>query len=91
MGCYNFVSDYRGLGGVFMVKVWRSFRRPVIFGLVGAFVGFLYFKIAGCPGGNCAITSDLGNTMFYTGIMGFIIGFISKGGCCGNGSCDMDE
>lgn len=75
-----------------MIRVWRAIRRPVIFAAIGAAVGLVYYMTVGCATGNCAITSNIFRTMLYTGVMGMIIGFISKGGCCcGGGSCNIDE
>ncbi len=75
-----------------MLNIWRFIRRPLIFSAAGAAVGLVYYLVTGCTSGNCAITSNVFSTMFFTGFMGFWISVISKGGCCcSGGSCDIDK
>ncbi|MFC1694034.1 DUF6132 family protein [Candidatus Latescibacterota bacterium] len=41
--------------------------------LIGAAVGFAYYRIIGCSTGACPITSNPWISMIYGAIMGFII------------------
>lgn len=75
-----------------MIRAWKTIRRPVIFGAIGAAAGLIYFLTVGCASGNCAITSNIISSMIFPGVMGAWLGLVSKGGCCcGGGSCDIDE
>jgi len=40
---------------------------------IGGFLGFLYYKIVGCPNGTCPITSKPINTIVYGAVMGLLI------------------
>lgn len=41
--------------------------------VVGGILGFLYYKIVGCPSGTCPITSKPINTIIYGAVMGLLI------------------
>jgi len=41
--------------------------------VVGGILGFLYYKIVGCPNGTCPITSKPINTIIYGAVMGLLI------------------
>lgn len=45
-----------------------------IFGIViGGALGFLYYKVVGCPNGSCPITSKPFNSILYGAVMGLLI------------------
>lgn len=50
----------------------KSRIRAAIFTLVGALVGFLYYRFFGCTNG-CAITSNPYLTTLYTAFIGWLI------------------
>ena len=77
---------------VFSMKIFENKTvKHLIFAAGGALVGLIYYKVVGCPSGNCAITSSLSNTMMYTGLMGLWLSWIMDGGCCcSGGSCNID-
>jgi len=41
--------------------------------LVGGALGFLYYKLVGCPNGSCPITAKPHRTAIYGAILGFMI------------------
>lgn len=43
--------------------------------------GYLYWYFAGCHSGSCLITSRWYNSMWYGGVMGFLIAGILKDMC----------
>jgi len=47
--------------------------------VVGAALGFAYYKFIGCASGTCPITSNPWSSMIYGAIMGFMIASISSG------------
>jgi|LSQX01.3.fsa_nt_gb hypothetical protein len=65
----------------------KKYIRPIIFTLVGAIIGLLYYKFVGCSTGTCVITSNPVSSMLYMGLVGFLLsGAFCKG--CG-GTCNM--
>jgi len=46
---------------------------PLIGGLVGAALGFLYWNFVGCNSGGCAITSKPLNSTLYGSVMGGLL------------------
>lgn len=69
-----------------MKEFWKKWRRAILFTVGGAAVGLVYYALAGCPTGSCAITANPWNTMVYTGLIGLLLSG-SPGGCCCGGSC----
>lgn len=69
-----------------MKEFWKKWRRAILFTAGGAAVGLVYYALAGCPTGSCAITANPWNTMVYTGLIGLLLSG-SLGGCCCGGSC----
>jgi hypothetical protein len=41
--------------------------------VIGGFLGFVYYKVVGCPNGSCPITSKPMNTIIYGAVMGLLI------------------
>lgn len=57
----------------------KSFRRTLpmlILAVVGAVGGYLYYRLVGCAGGACVITSNPVISTVYGGVIGLLIGFI---------------
>jgi uncharacterized membrane protein YeaQ/YmgE (transglycosylase-associated protein family) len=50
----------------------------IIGALIGALVGFLYWKFVGCASGTCAITSNPINSSIYGALMGSLLFSIFK-------------
>jgi hypothetical protein len=46
--------------------------------LIGAFGGYLYYKLVGCQSGTCPITSRPFNSMLYGALMGFLLANIVR-------------
>ncbi len=59
-----------------MLKIKR-FIRPLIFIIIGAIAGYLYYTFYGCTTG-CLITSNPFKTMAYTSVIGYLISVITK-------------
>lgn len=57
---------------------YRVFRRKCIVkmligALIGGVLGFLYYKLVGCPNGACPITSKPLNSILYGAVMGLMV------------------
>lgn len=52
----------------------------LIFGLGGAAVGALYYKLFACTGGSCPISASLPRTMVYTAIIGVLLSVVFSPG-----------
>jgi len=53
------------------MKTFLFQNKLMIIGLVlGAFAGFLYWKLVGCNSGTCTITSKWHNSTAYGAVMG---------------------
>jgi len=50
-----------------------SIMKYVIGGFIGVMLGFLYYKLVGCPNGSCPITSNPFTSSLYGGVMGLLI------------------
>ena len=55
----------------------KRFLRPVLFVAAGALMGLGYYYLFGCSG-NCAITASPWMTMAYMGIIGGLLGEVTK-------------
>ena len=44
--------------------------------LLGALAGFIYYYYFPCPTGMCVITSSAMSTTVYTGLIGWLLGYI---------------
>ena len=55
----------------------KRFLRTVLFVAAGALAGLGYYYLFGCSG-NCSITSSPWMTMVYVGIIGGLLGEITK-------------
>ena len=55
----------------------KRFFRTVLFVAAGALAGLGYYYLFGCSG-NCSITSSPWMTMVYVGIIGGLLGEITK-------------
>lgn len=64
-----------------------SWLRPTLFTLGGALAGLIYYALAGCSTGTCAITANPVTTMLYMGLIGFLISGLFTKGC--SGGCSM--
>ena len=54
--------------------------RMILGPLIGAVVGFAYYKFIGCASGACPITSNPWVSTIYGAVMGFMIVNIKSGG-----------
>ncbi len=63
------------------MKAFLFQNKFIIFGIVlGAVVGFMYWKLVGCNNGSCAITSKWHNSTAYGAVMGGLFLSIFKKG-----------
>ena len=58
----------------FLIK----FRLPLIFGVLGAIGGFLYWRFVGCVSGTCPIQSVWYWSTLWGGSVGYLIGDMIK-------------
>ncbi|HOP49561.1 MAG TPA: DUF6132 family protein [Ignavibacteriales bacterium] len=56
----------------------NKYLRVVVFAILGATFGYLYYYFIGCQSGSCPITSKWYNSTLYGMVMGVILGFPSK-------------
>jgi uncharacterized membrane protein YjjB (DUF3815 family) len=56
----------------------NKYLRVVVFAILGATFGYLYYYFIGCQSGSCPITSKWYNSTLYGMVMGIILGFPSK-------------
>lgn len=45
----------------------------IIGGIVGAVLGYLYYRFVGCDSGSCPITSNPIASILYGGVLGLLI------------------
>ena len=71
-----------------MKNILKGIKRPAIFTVVGAIVGYIYYLLIGCESGTCVISSNPINSMAYFGFLGFLM---SGALCpsCRSGSCNI--
>ncbi len=50
----------------------------IIGGIVGATLGYLYYRFIGCPSGTCPITSNPYSSTIYGLIIGLLIASVFK-------------
>ena len=58
----------------------RVITGPVIGIVVGALLGFAYYRFIGCASGSCPITSNPWASMIYGAVMGYMVSGIIAGG-----------
>ena len=56
--------------------IFRRYIIPVLFTLVGAIGGYLYWKYVGCMTGTCPIKSDPWRMTLWGTVMGLLIGLL---------------
>ena len=54
----------------------KKWMRILIFVVIGALLGLVYYHFFGCNG-TCPITSSPWRTMLYTGLIGFLLSGIT--------------
>ena len=57
-----------------MKRLFQTKRIQIIFLLVGAVGGFLYWRFVGCTSGTCAIKSVWYWTVLWGAAMGYLVG-----------------
>jgi len=56
------------------MKKWITNNKIIITGtILGAFAGYFYYRLIGCSGGNCLISSKPVNSTVYFAMMGAIL------------------
>ena len=55
------------------MKYFVKYKLIIIGIIIGAAGGYLYYHVAGCPDGTCAITSKPLNSALYGAIMGGLV------------------
>ncbi|MGI6510067.1 MAG: hypothetical protein ACOX1L_05790 [Erysipelotrichaceae bacterium] len=51
----------------------KKWLRPLIFTVVGGVVGYVYYRLVGCPTGGCIITSNPYISTAYMALLGFLL------------------
>ena len=51
----------------------------ILWPLIGAVIGFVYYRFIGCSSGACPITSNPWTSVLYGALLGFIISRIITG------------
>lgn len=59
-----------------MKKIVKKHLKTILFVLVGAVAGYLYYALVGCVTGSCAITSNPVASTLYGGVFGLLLSFI---------------
>ena len=57
-----------------MKKTFKKYGWDLLFAVVGAFGGYLYWFHIGCKSGTCPITSHWYSTSLYGGLLGYLSG-----------------
>ena len=55
----------------------KKYLRSIVFVLAGALLGLGYYYLFGCSG-NCAVTSSPWMTMAYVGVIGGLLGAVTR-------------
>ncbi len=56
------------------MKKWILNNKIIVTGtILGAFAGYFYYRLIGCPGGTCLISSKPVNSTVYFAFMGAIL------------------
>ena len=58
----------------------RVITGPAIGIIIGALLGFAYYRFIGCASGSCPITSNPWASMIYGAIMGYMVSGMMAGG-----------
>ena len=51
----------------------KKWLRPLIFTVIGGVVGYVYYRLVGCPTGGCIITSNPYISTTYMALLGFLL------------------
>ena len=57
-----------------MKEFFQNKRLQILFFVIGAIGGFLYWKFVGCESGTCAIKSVWYWTVLWGSVMGYLLG-----------------
>jgi hypothetical protein len=56
------------------MRKWIINNKIILAGtILGAFAGYVYYRLVGCPGGTCLISSKPVNSTIYFAVMGTIL------------------
>ena len=58
--------------GTKMNTIFRKYWKTALFTLLGAVLGFAYWRIIGCSSGTCPLTSNWHTTVLFGGIIGYL-------------------
>lgn len=61
-----------------MLKLIFNKYKVVIFPVLGAFSGYLYYYFIGCRSGSCPITSNWMISTLYGAVIGFVLAYKPK-------------
>ena len=70
-----------------MKKNIKKWGKPILFTVGGALAGLAYYYFVGCSSGTCPLTSHPLVTMFYMGLVGWLLSGIFGREC--GGKCNM--
>ncbi|MGI6608467.1 MAG: hypothetical protein ACOX1F_05775 [Erysipelotrichaceae bacterium] len=51
----------------------KKWINTLLFTIGGAVVGYVYYRLIGCPNGGCIITSNPYSSMAYMGVIGWLL------------------
>lgn len=55
-----------------MQKIYRKYWKPALFALIGAGLGFAYWRFVGCTSGSCPITANWHTSTLFGGLIGML-------------------
>jgi hypothetical protein len=61
-----------------MIEILIKYKTPIYSSLIGALIGFTYWKFIGCSNGTCTIQSVWYNSTLYGALMGYLISDLFK-------------
>ncbi len=70
-----------------MKKNIKKWVKPILFTVGGALAGLAYYYFVGCSSGTCPLTFHPLVTMFYMGLVGWLLSGIFGREC--GGKCNM--
>ena len=55
-----------------MNTIFNKFWKPALFTIIGAGIGFAYWRFIGCTSGTCPLTSNWHTTTLFGGLIGML-------------------
>jgi hypothetical protein len=61
-----------------MKEMYMKYRKTALFTLIGAALGFAYWRFIGCSGGTCPLTANWHTSTLMGGLIGMIATPVKK-------------